>query len=77
MSEPLTYYQRAALRQLASLHDRFPERSAFRSRVFGQLAAMRLREVEHLGLVSIDKSSHAFRYAITDAGRQATERLLP
>lgn len=73
MSAAVTYYQRAALRQLVSLHDRFPERSAFRSRVFGQLAAMRLREVEHLGLVAIDKTSHAFRYAITDAGRQAAK----
>lgn len=67
----ITPAQRAALKRLASLHNRFPEYAAFRGRFFGQGAAVHLRAVAVLGLVDIDKRSHAFRYAITENGRHA------
>lgn len=59
-----------ALKDLEDLHKLYPDRKSFVVSWLGLSAAKNLRNIEHLGVVKIDKTM-MFRYSITDAGRAA------
>lgn len=68
----LTHRQKKALYWLKDRHEQYPNITAFLPGSIGRGTSAMLRKLEPQGLVCVDRiASNCFRYALTDAGREA------
>lgn len=68
----LTHSRKSALLRLKHRHDDYPNASSFLACHLGRNTSALLRKMEPDGFVKLDKiADNAFRYSLTDAGREA------